>query len=175
MKAPFVLAAGLLMLASTTAHSEVYRHVDAYGNVSFSDEPMEGGEEVQVKPVTTITLPKPEVVRETDQLRQEVQKEGANYDSLTFVHPQNDQAFHSGSGDVTFEVRSTPGLKRGHKYEITLDGQPVGQSSSGSVTVNNIDRGTHQAGVHIVDDQGVQVKTGPGISFTVHRPSVLRR
>ena len=64
MKAPIVLAAGLLMLASTTAYSEVYRHVDAYGNVTFSDEPMEGGEEVQVKPVTTITLPKPEVVQE---------------------------------------------------------------------------------------------------------------
>lgn len=175
MKTPLVLVTGFCLLAAAGAHAEVYRHVDAQGNVTFSDEPMQGSETVKVKPVTTITLPKPEVVRETRKLRQEVEREGANYDELTFVYPQNNEAFHSGSGDVTFEVRSTPGLQPGHKYEITLDGQPVGQSSSGSVTVNNIDRGTHQAGVHIVDNQGVQVKTGPSISFTVHRPSVLRR
>ncbi|MEC7377194.1 MAG: DUF4124 domain-containing protein, partial [Pseudomonadota bacterium] len=75
--------------------------------------------------------------------------------------------------DIQFEVTSTPGLQAGHKYEVTLDGQPVGQSSSGSITVNNVFRGTHEARVHIVDENGVQVKTGPAISFTVHRPSVL--
>lgn len=172
MKTPLALATGLLLLAATAAHGEVYRHVDAQGNVTFSDEPMAGGEQVRVKPVTTITLPKPEVVRETSQLREKVEREGAAYQSLSFVRPENDQAFHSGSGDVTFEVRSSPGLKPGHKFEITLDGQPVGQGSSGSVTVNNIDRGSHQAVVHIVDDKGVQVKTGPAIRFTVHRPSL---
>ena len=173
MKAPIVLAAGLLMLASTTAYSEVYRHVDAYGNVTFSDEPMEGGEEVQVKPVTTITLPKPEVVQEPEQLRERVEREGAAYQSVSFQYPANEQAFHSGNGNVTFEVQSTPPLKRGHKFEVTLDGQPVGQSSSGSVAVSNIDRGTHNASVHIVDENGVRVKSGNSITFTIHRPSVL--
>jgi hypothetical protein len=174
MKTPLALVTGFCLLAAAGAHAEVYRHVDAQGNVTFSDEPMEGGETVKVKPVTTITLPKPELVREPEQLREEVEREGASYENVSFVQPENDQAFHSGNGNVTFEVRSTPGLKQGHKYEITLDGQPVGQSSSGSVTVNNIDRGTHEAGVYIVDDQGVQVKAGPSITFTVHRPSVLR-
>ncbi|HLT14641.1 MAG TPA: DUF4124 domain-containing protein [Marinobacter sp.] len=173
MKAPIAFATGLFLLASSASWAEVYRHVDAQGNVTFSDEPMEGGEEVKVKPVTTITLPKPEAVRETSKLREEVKREGAAYESVSFAHPQDEQAFHSGSGDVTFEVRSTPGLKRGHKYEITLDGQPVGQSAAGSVTVPNIDRGTHSAAVHIIDENGVQVKTGQPISFTVHRPSAI--
>ena len=65
------------------------------------------------------------------------------------------------------------GLQPGHKYEVTLDGQPVGQSSSGSITVNNVFRGTHEARAHIVDENGVQVKTGSPITFTVHRPSAL--
>ena len=173
MKAPIAFATGLLLLASAASWAEVYRHVDAQGNVTFSDEPMEGGQEVKVKPVTTITLPKPEAVRETRKLREEVEREGAAYESVSFAHPQDEQAFHSGSGDVSFEVRSTPGLKRGHKYEITLDGQPVGQSASGSVTVPNIDRGTHSAAVHIIDENGVQVKTGQPIRFTVHRPSAI--
>jgi len=173
MNAKYGLVAGFLVLLSAPALGEVYRHVDAQGNVTFSDEPIEGGETVDVKPVTTVTLPKPQTVRETDKLREEVKREGAVYQSVSFVHPQNKQAFHSGSGDVRFDVTSTPGLQAGHKYEITLDGQPVAQTSSSSVVVNNIFRGTHEARVHIVDENGVQVKTGSRITFTVHRPSVL--
>jgi hypothetical protein len=48
----------------------------------------------------------------------------------------------------------------------------VGQTRSNQLTVENIYRGTHEARVHIVDNNGVQVKTGSPISFTVHRPSV---
>jgi hypothetical protein len=171
MKTSLALATGLLVLA-TTAQAEVYRHVDQYGNVTYSDEPIDGGETVKVKPVTTITLPKPEAVQETDALRQQVAEQGAAYDSVSFTYPQNDQAFHSGNGNVTFEVQSSPGLQNDHKYEVTLDGQPVGQTRSNQLTVENIYRGTHEARVHIVDNNGVQVKTGSPISFTVHRPSV---
>lgn len=171
MKTSLALATGLLVLAAT-AQAEVYRHVDQYGNVTYSDEPIDGGETVKVKPVTTITLPKPEAVQETDALRQQVAEQGAAYDSVSFTYPQNNQAFHSGNGNVTFEVQSSPGLQNDHKYEVTLDGQPVGQTRSNQLTVENIYRGTHEARVHIVDNNGVQVKTGSPISFTVHRPSV---
>ncbi|MDO6443861.1 MULTISPECIES: DUF4124 domain-containing protein [unclassified Marinobacter] len=166
------IIAGLSLLVAGPAAAEVYRNVDAQGNVTFSDEPSKGAEAVKVKPVTTITLPKPQNVRETDKLREEVEREGSIYESVSFSYPEDEQAFHSGSGDVRFEMRSTPGLEAGHKYEVTLDGQPVGQSSSGTVTVSNVFRGTHEAGIHIVDSNGVQIKTGSSIRFTVHRPSV---
>lgn len=166
-----LFAAAILLLAGP-AGAEVYRNVDAYGNVTFSDEPSDGAETIDVKPVTTVTLPKPQNVRETEKLREEVKREGSVYDNVSFAYPENNQAFNSGSGDVQFEVRSTPGLQAGHKYEVTLDGQPVGQTTSSRITVSNVFRGTHEARVHIVDDNGVQVKTGPAITFTVHRPSV---
>jgi len=175
MNAKYGLVAGMVLLIAGPAAAQVYRHVDAHGNVTFSDEPMEGAEPIEVKPVTTITLPKPQVVRETEKLRQEAQKEGAVYDSVSISYPENGQAFHSGSGDVEFRIASTPDLQPGHKYELTLDGQPVGQSTSGSILVNNIFRGTHEARAYIIDEKGVQIKAGPGITFTVHRPSVLRK
>ncbi|MGM0954057.1 MAG: DUF4124 domain-containing protein [Pseudomonadota bacterium] len=170
MKTSLALATGLLVLA-TTAQAEVYRHVDQHGNVTYSDEPIDGGETVEVKPVTTITLPKPEAVEEADTLREQVEEQGAAYDSVSFTYPEDDQAFHSGNGNVTFEVQSSPGLRNDHKYEVTLDGQPVGQTHSNQLTVENIYRGTHEAHVHIVDNNGVQVKTSSPVSFTVHRPS----
>lgn len=172
MKPRFGITAGLMLLIAGPVTAEVYRNVDAQGNVTFSDEPSKGSETVKVKPVTTITLPKPKNVRETDKLREDVEREGAMYERVAFTYPEDEQAFHSGSGDVNFKMRSTPGLEPGHKYEVTLDGQPVGQSTSGSVTVSNVFRGTHDAGIHIVDRNGVQIKTGKPIRFTVHRPSV---
>lgn len=169
------LISAITFLLSAPVAAEVYRQVDAQGNVTYTDEPSDQSpaEKVKIRPVTTVTLPKPEAVREPEQLREKVEKEGAAYSRLGFVAPENEQAFYSGSGDVSFQVSSSPGLKRGHKYEVTLDGQPVGQSESGTVTVRNINRGTHQAGVGIVDRSGVTIKTGETIRFTVHRPSVL--
>ena len=169
------LVTGITLLLSTSVSAEIYRQVDAQGNVTYTDEPSDQApaEPVKIKPVTTITLPKPEAVREPEQLREKVETEGAAYSNLRFIAPDNDQAFYSGNGDVSFQVASSPGLKRGHKYEVTLDGQPVGQSTSGTVSVRNIDRGTHNAGVNIVDSSGVTIKTGNTIRFTIHRPSVL--
>ena len=105
-------------------------------------------------------------------MREKVQQEGSVYDSVRFLAPGDDQAFQSGSGDVEFRVTSSPGLRGSHKYEVTLDGQPVGQSASGTVMVRNVFRGTHDAGVNIVDSNGVTVKSGETITFTIHRPSV---
>jgi hypothetical protein len=161
-----------LAIVSSPVTAEVYRNVDAYGNVTFSDEPSDGAETVKVKPVTTITLPKPQAVQETSKLREEVKREGSVYKGVSFTYPEDNQAFHSGNGDIQFTMQSTPGLRPGHKYEVTLDGQPVGQTTSGSVMVSNVFRGTHKAQVHIIDRNGVQIKNGPAIHFTVHRPSV---
>ncbi|MFO7993567.1 MAG: DUF4124 domain-containing protein [Marinobacter sp.] len=174
MKPRLAFVAGILTFIALPLSAEVYRQVDSQGNVTYTDEPAEGtdAEEVKVKPVTTVTLPKPESVQEPEQLRETVEQEGAAYDSVTFVAPGDDEAFHSGSGDVEFQVTSSPSLRDNHKYEVTLDGQPVGQSSSGTVMVRNVYRGTHDAGVNIIDSNGVTIKSGESISFTIHRPSV---
>ncbi len=47
MKIFVTLASGMLLLAASTSWAEVYRHVDAQGNVTFSDEPIKGGETVK--------------------------------------------------------------------------------------------------------------------------------
>jgi hypothetical protein len=173
MTSRILVLTGMITLASITAHGEVYRHVDAQGNVTFSDEPMEGGEAVQLKPVTTITLPKPEDVRDAPEVIEQAREQGERYTSVSIVSPSDGEAFHSGSGNIQIQVTSTPALQPGHRYEVTLDGQPVGQSTSGSVMIKHIDRGTHEATAHIINRNGIRIRSGNTISFTVHRPSRL--
>jgi len=172
MKPAIVIATATLLLINGAAQAEVYRQVDAQGNVTFSDEPSSGAEAIQVRPVTTITLPK---MQDLEQFEQPQQKQPPSplYELVKIAYPRNNEAFNSGNGDVEFNVISSPQLRDGHKYEVTLDGQPVGQSTSGTILVQNMDRGTHQAGVNIVNRSGVQVGSGTGITFTIHRPSRL--
>ena len=147
----------LMMAISLPAWSEVYRHVDENGNVTFSDEPQKGAEAIKVKPVTTVTLPKlRDLPNEAANTRQQDPRDEAqaSYQSIQFTAPANNEAFWSGSGDITFSVSSTPGLRGGHMYEVSLDGQIVGQSADGTVAVQNVYRGTHQAQVSIVDKEG---------------------
>lgn len=168
------LLASILVIAAAPAVAEVYRHVDSEGNVTFSDEPQDGAEEIEVKPVTTVTLPRPEDVREPPpEVRENA--DGQPYDNVSFSHPTHNDAFHSGNGNVEFQVSSTPALREGHLFEITLDGQPVGQDSSGDILVRNIDRGTHQAAVHIINQSGQRIQSGDPVTFTLHRPSVIQR
>ena len=173
MKPLFLIAAATSVLIALPAQAQVYRQVDEQGNVTFTDEPGDNAERVDVKPVTTVTLPKPETVRR--QLNEEDDNIGDQqaYESASFTAPTEDEAFWSGGGNVEFRVTSTPALRQGHQFEITLDGQPVGQTRSGSIVVNNVFRGTHSAGVNIIGPDGERIYTGDKISFTVHRPSVL--
>ncbi|WP_148861654.1 DUF4124 domain-containing protein [Marinobacter fonticola] len=171
----FLALLGVVVFASTAAQAEVYKRVDAQGNVTYSDEPLSGGQAIKVEPVTTVTLPKADQVREIVERggEGEEQQSSQRYGSVTFMAPEDESAFHSGSGDITFSVSSQPALRSGHLFEVTLDGQPIGQNASGRFSVNNVFRGTHKASVNIVDSQGRIIQPGQNISFTIHRPSVL--
>lgn len=172
MKPIVVMTTVALLLFAGTASAEVYRQVDAEGNVTFSDEPSLGAKAIKVKPVTTIRLPKMQDLEQPKKPQQD-QRPSSLYDSVTIVYPANNEAFHSGNGNIEFRLTSSPPLRKGHKYEVTLDGQPVGQSATGIILVQQVDRGTHQAGVRVVNRNGVQVGSGTGVSFTIHRPSRL--
>lgn len=171
-----VVVFGLLALVATGAQAQVYKSVDEHGNVTYTDEASSGGEPVDVKPVTTVTLPKAEQVKafEERQKKEEgsKQKASARYSRVAFNSPENDSAFHSGSGDMTFAVSSQPALRPGDLFEVSLDGQPIGQNASGQFPISNVFRGTHNASVRIVDKDGSIVQEGQTITFTIHRPSV---
>ena len=54
------IAVSILLLASAPlAAQTIYKHVDAQGKVTYSNEPIKGGKKVDLPPLSTVTLPKP--------------------------------------------------------------------------------------------------------------------
>ncbi|WP_111498280.1 DUF4124 domain-containing protein [Marinobacter bohaiensis] len=174
-----IVVLSLLALAASSVQAQVYRSVDEQGNVTFTDQASSGGEEVNVKPVTTVTLPDAEDVRQLEAQQEKPsvddQTPAKPYSRVGFDAPEDDTAFHSGNGDMTFAVSSQPALRNGHLFEVSLDGQPIGQNASGQFALQNVFRGTHNASVNVIDRDGRIVQSGQSITFTIHRPSVLNR
>lgn len=165
----------MLMTPVPSGFAEVYRWVDDQGNVEFSDEPREGSEKVEVGPTTTITLPKlapaqPAASTSTDQPVAAT----ASYSRLDIVFPENNGAFNSGNGDVSVTMVVDPPLRPNHSLRLTMDGTETITTKENYHTFTNVDRGTHQLQLDIVDNTSI-VMGGPSISFTVHRPSVIRK
>lgn len=53
------LAAAVTALTATTAHAEIYKHVDAEGRVTYSNVPMKGAVKLNLEPLTTIPASRP--------------------------------------------------------------------------------------------------------------------
>ncbi|RMG57255.1 MAG: DUF4124 domain-containing protein, partial [Gammaproteobacteria bacterium] len=76
------------------------------------------------------------------------------YESVEILRPANDEAIRSNNGLLVISFRAVPDLAPGDHFEVVMDGQPVGQTRGQSLTLENVDRGTHTVEVHIVDEAG---------------------
>jgi len=164
----------ILVLTSTLSAAEIYRWVDDQGNVEFSDEPRKGAEKVEVGPTATITLPKPADLPAANTEADAGLEPSANYDQLSINFPANNSAFNSGNGDVTVTMTVLPELRPNHSLRLTMDGTDSITTKANFHTFPNVDRGTHQLQLDIVDNTSV-IMSGPSVTFTIHRPSVLNR
>lgn len=61
------LAVQALCLTLPLARADIYKYVDAQGRVTYSNTPIPGGKKVELEPLNTITLPKPQPLPGTGQ------------------------------------------------------------------------------------------------------------
>ena len=64
--------------------------------------------------------------------------------------------------------------RRGHQYVVTLGGKEVYKGTKSRVSLNNMNRGTHQVKVMIIARNGRTLISSDTVSFTLHRYSALQ-
>jgi hypothetical protein len=167
----------LLLFLTFTVHAAVYRSVDEFGNVVYSDTPVEGSEEIRLNVAPGYETPvvpdlAPQVITEQEQTEE---LEEPNY-QVTVVSPEHDQSIRDNAGTVTIEVQVQPELnqERGDLIQFQLDGQNVGQAQpSTSFTLTNIDRGSHIVVASVIDKTGKVLKRSRSVLFHLHRRSLI--
>lgn len=178
MKKTILFSLLLLPALSTAA---IYQWTDESGRIVYGDNPPSGVDAtlVDVKPAQTFSLPASQSSSAQQPAAEEDSKaatdaEPVEYQSVAIVSPADDEPVRSNSGFLTVQASSTPALAadQGDQFELLMDGRLIITTTSPTMSVQNVDRGTHQLQVRIIDKDGNPKKASDTISFHLLRVAV---
>lgn len=152
----------------TPAFADVYRSVDADGNVGYTDRPSPDAEKVKIDKVQTVPAG-PDDFKYTPPEKPDL----GNYTKLEIFNPENNHVFTGNTGEVNVSVTITPALRESDSFIFYMDGKKQGDSGSPSFQMTNLDRGTHTVKVDVVNKDGKSLKSSAPVSFTIKRTSAL--
>lgn len=171
MRPNLVCLLGLSLLCQPV-QAEVYKWINDQGQVEYSDQYRKGAEVVNIAPLSTIQMPKMDL--STPTAEQAAEPVVTPYTKLAITYPEPNGSFHSGNGEVTVTVVVAPELLPSHSLRLSLDGESIGVGKQTTFSIPNVDRGTHQLALDVVDSTSV-IQSAPTVTFTIQRPSVLQR
>ena len=172
-----LLSTLLSALSCLPASAEVYTYIDKEGNRVFTDQPPRGNaQKLQLAPTNAqpgapngVRMPPPLYAPATPALP----PGPPAYQLLRIIVPEPDATVRANDGALIVSATSDPALLPGHLYRLLLDGKPVGEPGRSPVfPLYNIDRGTHQLSVEIVDTLGHTIEQTPNQPFHMFRVSV---
>lgn len=167
-------AAILLLTTALPALGGIYSYTDAEGNRVFTDRPTgQAVEEVQLKPSNSMAAQPTPAPRAAQPPKP--QEATIRY-QLQILSPAADEAIRNNAGSVSVTVQAEPALQPGHAYQVLLDGQPFGAPGEETTfELSNVDRGTHQLAVAVVDAQERVLQQSESRSFHLIRTSLAQR
>lgn len=158
-----------LMLAVGVAQAgKVYKYTLSNGDVVYSDKPppADQAEEITLEPLQGFNLPPAPSLNTTAAKRE---PEPVGYEEFKVTSPTNDQTIRDNGGNVPVSLSLLPGLQGGHSIEVLMDGQSIGSGGGTSVTLTEVDRGTHTVQALIKDDAGKEIARSNSVIFHLKR------
>ena len=153
--------------SAVTAETKIYHWVDEQGKSHFSDTaaPERAVEEISVNNQNLLfnntaqeqTQEQVEAQKQQNELsiEAEQEKEAEIKYQTTITSPLDDSSLRSNDGAINIHVSTTPEKKNNQKLQLFLDGKILGAPQiSPTIRALNIDRGTHQVQVHLLDEDG---------------------
>ena len=154
----------------------LYKTIDANGKVTYSDKPSKDAKKIPMSEGQSINLKPPKVnfYSSNEDQYQDNNTQSNGYSSVSFIQPENDGVLRNNGGVATFEISIKPKLAKTDHVIFYIDGQQVDAMISGmSVTISNVEYGTHSASFAIADNNDrVRIKSG---SLTFNLLHTVRR
>lgn len=167
-----LLTAGILgvTLAISPASANIYKHVDEYGNVSYSDKPIQGAEEFKVRGSKSKSdaTDQDEDNEETSANSEEgEQVKSTKYRSLEILTPRQGKVVDSESKAVQVILLPTPSLGENDELVINIDGKDVSKGRDVNLSVQNLPSGNHTVSSRIQNSEGKVVIESASVSFEI--------
>lgn len=163
-------------LIAFPALADVYTYVDAQGNRVYTDQPRPGNAKRVPLATSNRMSANPTGAAPLVAAAKPEEQPLFHYDMLRVLVPEPDATIRSNAGELIVSVTSEPGLQRGHRYRLLLDGQATAEPGPSPVfALTNIDRGSHNLSVEILDEQGRTVERTANQPFHMLRTSLAQK
>jgi Domain of unknown function (DUF4124) len=168
----------ILVLAalSPVAFGEIYKTVDANGNVVFTDiAPVDRSgqppQEVTVPQVNSYEPPPASAAQPN--AAPAASGDVGYYAQLEVISPSEDETLRDNAGNVQIQVVIAPPLRADHRLLLVLDGNGTEvEAVNGVFELSNVERGTHTASGRVVDRQGNVVIESNPTTFNLMRDAL---
>jgi hypothetical protein len=184
---PLALAAILLtFLIGLALHvdpttAQVYKKRNADGTVTYTDQPVQGAEKVEVEAAPVTEFAKPTVAAPTEQPQaSQAQPAQASADavptefSVTITSPEYQAPIRANNGQFDVLWQSEPErLPEGYQYELFVDGvKSWTGADSNQATLMDVARGERRIYLQIVDANGQAVARSDTLVVYVLRVAI---
>lgn len=161
----------LVVLTSASAAGQIYKSIDAQGNVSYSDQPSPGAQPVQLAPISITPVPATPAGNPAPmQTAPVTDAKPVVYLQLQIISPINDQTVWDNNGQVTVSVSVMPALASTDTMQMIVDGKIAAESNSAAnFNLTHLDRGTHVIQAQIVRNKKQIVKVSNSVTFYLHK------
>ena len=162
----------LLLIAAAAVRADVYKSINADGEVVYTDKPGQGAERLQMPTLPSYT---PQPARTLSRASQAA-VQPLHYERFTMSSPVNEAIVRNNLGTVMIATQLMPALMTplGHSIQFYLDGVAYGASTDAvTLTLANVDRGEHQLSASVVDAAGKVLISTAGTTVFVKRTSKL--
>lgn len=168
-----------LLLPGWLSATQVYKSIAPDGSVEYSDQPGPDASPLQIPPSPTLApLPKAQNPSPPSppSPASQASEPSVQYQAVEIVSPQQDAAIRQNAGRLTLQVKVEPGLdvQAGDRLAVRMDGSLLaGRFTGDQLTLSNVDRGTHQVVVEVVDSKGNTRISSQPLSIHMLRHSIL--
>jgi Domain of unknown function (DUF4124) len=166
----------LLLGVAASATAAVYKWVQPDGAIIYSDRPpTKNAAPADLPNVQEITIaPTPPSSDESTPISSQ-DDQAVKYTNLEITEPANDSTIRDNAGNISIKLAIEPTLQEGDSIAILLDGKVIGQGHGTSISLSNVDRGTHTLTAIVKDAQNKTLISASSVTFHLMRTSVLHQ
>ena len=171
-----LLLATLALPLLATAEKTIYKVVDKDGKVTYTDQKPASNIDYEIRKLPSAKPSDtqngtPARTWSLDPTPSNKAKKFQGYQSVQITFPANDQTILHDQQEVSVKLVLTPSLYKDHKAQLTFDGRDIDQPSKNlNFVLTDLERGSHQIQVQIVDSNGKTVGSSNTVSIHVKRP-----
>jgi len=164
----------VLLVTTPVLAADIYRWVDATGQVHYSDQWQPGAEKIRIEAAPGYSAPPPRrAIGEPDAGKAPAQA-GPRYDSLVITSPAQEEVLWNIEGQLQVSVQVSPSLRPGHELRLYLDGKaqdlPPGSTTA---RLTDVFRGVHMVRAEVLDESGEVLIESDPTTFAVRQTSIL--